>query len=395
MKKNIFIRISALLTPVFLFSACNFRQAALVEANIEGGIAADTAYIRYSPLGVSDTVAFDTVVLQEGRFSWNPAIEKPVEVLIELGRDRVSIKGRPLTAPEVYRIKFLAQPNEKIRLHAVYEENFLTYDLAGSSDLAMQSRLRNSVKEAYIKSEQLTELIRTEMANGAEYADEQYVDSLYDAYQAARTEIADACLDYVRRNTGKLHAAWLLLNHPQTDTFLLYYPRLKESVRQGILKENLEEWHEIAQRRHALRQNEERVSAGAEAPGFTLMGLDGEPVRLSDFADRYVVLDFWGTWCQWCVKGIPQMKAAYAKHKGKVVFLSIACRDREERVKAFVEKEKISWINVMNGEEALDVAFLYGVSGYPTKILLEPGLKVKNRYLGEVPEFYQDLDNLQ
>ena len=89
------------------------------------------------------------------------------------------------------------------------------------------------------------------------------------------------------------------------------------------------------------------------------------------------------------------MKEYYAKHKGKVTFISIACRDHIEKVKAFVQKENISWVNLMNGKDDADVALMYGVSGYPTKILLAPGMKVQNRYLGEVPEFYQDLDNLQ
>ncbi len=64
-------------------------------------------------------------------------------------------------------------------------------------------------------------------------------------------------------------------------------------------------------------------------------------------------------------------------------------------MKAMVGKEGMKWVNVMNGDSDNDVASLYGVSGYPTKILLEPGLKVKGRYLGEVPEFYQDLDEIR
>ena len=395
MKKGVFIRTLAILGPIALLQSCHFRQAALVEANIEGGLTADTAYIRYAPLCRTDSAAFDTLVLENGKFSWNPDIDEPVEVQIELGRDRKSYKGRPMAAPLAYSMRFVAQPDEKIRLQAVYEDGFLAYDLAGSYDLAMQSRIRNEVKDAYIAATRLGESLREAMAGGAENADEAYVDSLYDALARFRNQIGDAALDYVRQHPERVHAAYFLLTHPERDTFLTYYPILKEDLRNGRMAERLEAARKTAERMRTIRQNAERLSPGAQAPDFTLLDLKGRPVKLSDYSNRHVVIDFWGTWCQWCVKGIPQMKAAYARHKGKVVFLSIACRDKAERVQAFVEREHIGWINVMNDDFGNDIALMYGVSGFPTKILLEPGLKVKNRYLGEVPEFYQDLDQIK
>ena len=44
------------------------------------------------------------------------------------------------------------------------------------------------------------------------------------------------------------------------------------------------------------------------APDFTLTDIYGMPLTLSDFRGKYVVLDFWGSWCPWCIIGIPKMK---------------------------------------------------------------------------------------
>ena len=77
-----------------------------------------------------------------------------------------------------------------------------------------------------------------------------------------------------------------------------------------------------------------------------------------------------------------------------MTFIGIACRDRLDKVQSLVERERLPWISVMNGEEDNDIAFRYGVSGYPTKVILKPGLKVERVFLGEDPEFYETLDTL-
>ena len=75
------------------------------------------------------------------------------------------------------------------------------------------------------------------------------------------------------------------------------------------------------------------IVEGAKAPDFSAKKVDGTTFTLSSLQGKYVVIDFWGSWCKWCIKGFPDMKTAYAKHKGKVEFVGIACRDTEEKWK--------------------------------------------------------------
>ena len=62
---------------------------------------------------------------------------------------------------------------------------------------------------------------------------------------------------------------------------------------------------------------EEGVTAGAQAPDFNYKDISGKEVSLKTFQGKYVVLDFWGIWCKWCVKGIPDMKKYYDMYKEK------------------------------------------------------------------------------
>lgn len=87
------------------------------------------------------------------------------------------------------------------------------------------------------------------------------------------------------------------------------------------------------------------------------------------------------------------MKEAYAKHKGKIEFLGIACGDNLESWKEAVEKHQIPWLNVIN-EGDIDVSDLYAITGYPTKVVLNKEGKIIKTFIGEVEEFYTYLDKL-
>ena len=106
------------------------------------------------------------------------------------------------------------------------------------------------------------------------------------------------------------------------------------------------------------------MKPGNLAPEFTLKDLDGKNFDLSSLRGKYVVLDFWGSWCGWCIKGIPEMKKAYEKYKGKIEFVGIDCNDTEDKWKKAVAEHQLPWINVRNIGEP-DVAHHY------TKIQLQ------------------------
>ena len=129
------------------------------------------------------------------------------------------------------------------------------------------------------------------------------------------------------------------------------------------------------------------------APDFTLNDLSGKPLTLSSLRGKYVILDFWGSWCGWCIKGIPQMKEYYQKYAGKFEILGIDCNDPEERWKAAVEKYELPWLHVYNpqGSQVLEQ---YGIQGFPTKIVVGPDGKIVKTIIGEDPAFYTFLDEL-
>ena len=143
----------------------------------------------------------------------------------------------------------------------------------------------------------------------------------------------------------------------------------------------------------ATTASAQNIVEGAKAPGFSAMKVDGSVFTLSSLQGKYVVLDFWGSWCIWCIRGIPSMKEAYARHKDKVEFVGIACRDTEEKWKAATEKYELPWISVLN-PPADNLIKRYAIEGFPTKMILDPQGKIVKIVLGEDPVFYTYLDEL-
>ncbi len=370
------------------------RQKAAVEVEIEG-LQDGPVYVHYAPVTDLSAVVDDTLQAEDGKFSFSPAIgEVPLEIRIEPAADlRVDRRGR-LSVPMSHRIRFWMQPNEQVRLRGSYEDGCLNYMLRGTKDLEAQAALRGSVKGVLREYSLMARAVDSLYGLGIDNIDEAYVDSLYAELSARMETVHAAEQQFVRTHAGHVLSGLYLLEQQSADAFLELEQGLQAGVRDGLLKERIAEAKAYFERRKQLEANAAALVQDAVAPDFTLTDIHGKPVRLSDYAKRYVVLDFWGTWCPWCIKGMPEMKRYYEKYGRKVTFIGIACRDRLDKVQDLVKKEKLPWLSVMNGEGDNDVSFRYGVSGYPTKVILKPGLKVEKVVLGEDPVFYETLDAL-
>lgn len=115
------------------------------------------------------------------------------------------------------------------------------------------------------------------------------------------------------------------------------------------------------------------VPSWPAAVDFRLKGLDGKEYALKDYSGKWLVLDFWGTWCAPCKEEMPSLNT-FSQETGEgkfrnVSFLSVACRDTEQKVKDYFAAHNFSMPAVM-----ADVAVEknYAVRGYPSKVIVSP-----------------------
>ena len=89
------------------------------------------------------------------------------------------------------------------------------------------------------------------------------------------------------------------------------------------------------------------------------------------------------------------MKKYYDQYKEKMEIVSIDHGDEMDKLMPFIQENDMNWTHIMNDAKGnTDLCKLYQVQGFPTKVLIDPQGKIVEVYVGEVPEFYQKLDEL-
>lgn len=172
--------------------------------------------------------------------------------------------------------------------------------------------------------------------------------------------------------------------------------RLSPDVRNGRFKDYLDGIEELFTRVQkeiaAAKQAKLEIEEGRRAPDFTLKDINGNDFNLASLfgKGKYIVVDFWGSWCSWCIKGFPKMKEYYNKYRDKLEIVGIACYDKEDKWKAAVAKNDVPWLHVFSPYGITEER--YGVTGYPYKVLISPKGKVIKCFRGEADEFYKTLD---
>ena len=121
---------------------------------------------------------------------------------------------------------------------------------------------------------------------------------------------------------------------------------------------------------------------GDRAPDFALADLDGNPVRLSDYAGRPVILNFWASWClPECAEEFPVLADALDTYADSgLAVIGIVYRDRSEAARAFGVRFGATWPLVMDPGET--VARTYGVYGPPDNWLIGPDGRIVSRQFG-------------
>lgn len=104
--------------------------------------------------------------------------------------------------------------------------------------------------------------------------------------------------------------------------------------------------------------------------------LTKKPISLADYKGKYVYVDFWGTWCRGCVEDIPNLVKIYkGLDKKRFEFVGIVGEDTPERLKKFIDKNDVTWPQILSDKNNKLVE-QYKVTGYPKTVLLDPTGKV-------------------
>ena len=131
------------------------------------------------------------------------------------------------------------------------------------------------------------------------------------------------------------------------------------------------------------------------APDFETVLSTGETVKLSDFRGKKVLLNFWATWCGYCIMEFPALERLSEDYPDDLTVLAIDCGEDEDTIQAFLEQNEYSFLIGM--DEAYEVQRLYPTNGIPYTVLIDENGAVMHRTTGipsrvedEIYEFYRE-----
>lgn len=374
--KRFLISLAAIITTLIpvVTNAANSKEKCTFKGNLKN--APDTLLVFANPRSLQN----DTVVTRNGSFNFSVNVTEPTIIY--------AYSPGSLRRQENLGFQVIAVPGESCVLSGDIKGIYNTDGSKFYKEYNMASKALDESSKPFIE---LAENLEKRMQAGE--SQEVIRKEYHEKMPAMREERINKLLAFIKANPRSEGSVAIIPQLGDLAKMKEAVALLSKEVREGRMKSIYQTAiNQLEEQAQAESMAAAKQAAGTIAPDFTLNDPTGKPLSLSSLRGKYVVLDFWGTWCGWCIRGIPKMKEYYSKYKNQFEILSIDCNESKEKWLAGLKKYEMPWLHVYNPDNT-SVREDYAIQGYPTKIIVGPDGKIIKTVVGEDPSFYQFLDD--
>ena len=318
--------------------------------------------VRYT-----DRVALDSTEIVNGKFEFKGKMESPMEAHIRVRHDATPDHPSKMAS---YDVKPLLLDNETVILTA--KDSIAKAVITGSALNAENDEVTAYLKPIYDQYEALDNEFKAQPE--AKKQDRAYIQTLEERAKVIQKQASDAKLAYITKNPDHYMSIMALnsLLGPEFDVPVM------EKAFLGIN----EKWRNsyLGKQIAAKIATAKKTLEGVDATDFSQPDVDGKMVKLSDYRGKYVLIDFWASWCAPCRRENPNLVKAYAQYKSKgfeILGVSMdKAADKAKWLKA-IEDDKLTWKQVgdLKGWDN-EAGALYEVKAIPMNFLVNPEGKI-------------------
>lgn len=326
------------------------------------------------PAGAEQTLIFEKVIPNGSELVDSAKIDKKGEFYVvkkpnEKNYYRLRLKSNPLQGGNpAGMVYFITGPDEKITFTSTGQQLSDSYTVEGSAESQTLNELSMQLKSM----QKFNDSLNTEF--------QKFVDPGVRANKALEfQQLANKRLEqqnnYIKNVVDKNPKSLVSLEAVgQLDQNMYYEYHKKVAENLGPAYPN----NPFVKNYVMMVTSQAGVSIGAPAPEIDLPGPDGKNVKLSSLKGKYVLIDFWASWCRPCRMENPNLVNAYAKYKNKGLEIFGVSLDKEKDPwVAAIKQDNLTWIQVSDLQFwSSAAARLYNVSSIPKSFLLDKEGKI-------------------